>query len=72
MTPIVTLNAARIPNLDSDDRMPDVPKSMLRRAEHGGNRLIELTVEECQALLESSRIGRLSCGAPFAAWRSRS
>jgi hypothetical protein len=57
MTPIVTLNAARIPNLDSDERMPDVPKSMHRRTEH---------------LLESSRIGRLGCGAPFAAWRSRS
>ena len=27
--------------------------------EHIGNRLIELTVDECQALLESSRIGRL-------------
>ena len=32
--------------------------------EHIGNRLIELTDDECQALLESSRIGR----APFAAW----
>ena len=27
--------------------------------EHIGSRLIELTVDECQALLESSRIGRL-------------
>jgi hypothetical protein len=59
MTPIVTLNAVSIPNPDSDDRIPDLPKEHSSMTEHIGNRLIELTVEECQALLESSRIGRL-------------